>query len=273
VWAKVTVPDDQVACAPVRWSRRVAIRLPSLQIVRVATVGAAVARTWAVSGPPLRAVRVTSSLRQAAAGTTVYVGGLTAGVGTVACVAGAEADGDPSLAPRTSTRPATVAAARAPTAAAATVQRGRLAFVTAVLPLPESTRPDGGGLLGGGTASAYERSASSAQLNGTCRSVTVSESGSPPGDDAGCSAFPTTSKRVISPVGLTRSRVSTPTMVAVSSISVSRSAATTSARRPTLSHAAAAEVAVIGSVVSPIDQVPVPSRLTTASATNAGAIG
>lgn len=72
-----------------RWSRRIAILLPLRQIVTVATVGAAVARTRAMSGPPLRAETVTSSVRQGAAGTSTDGTGPTDGVG--AAVRGATA--------------------------------------------------------------------------------------------------------------------------------------------------------------------------------------
>ena len=185
----MTVPDDQVARAAVRWSSRVANLLPSRQMVSVATVGAAVARTRAMSGPPLRAVTVTSSRRPAAAGTTVDGEGLTPGVDAAGLVAGAtEGDGELPPAPRMSTRAATIAAARTPAAAAMTL-RGRTALVTAVPPL-----------LDAGSET--------------------------PGVGA-------VSKRVISPVGLTPRRIGTPAMVAVSSISVPRSAAAATVRYST----------------------------------------
>jgi hypothetical protein len=79
---------------------------------------------------------------------------------------------------------------------------------------------------------------------------------------------------VISPVGPTPKRIGTPASVAVSSISVPRSAASTTVRNSTAYGRAAAVAAVIASGVPPaIDHVPVPSRLTTASAGTAEVAG
>jgi len=276
--AKVTIPDDHVAGASVSWSRRMAILLPSCQTVIVTTVGAAVALTRAVSGPPLRAVTVTSSFRVARAGTTLVVSGLVNGLVNGADVSGraspaVEGDGESSPAMRVSTRPPTAAAAKAP-ATAATAQRGRTALVTAVQPRRHTGRLGGRTELGPDTSSAYESSASSAPLKGAWCSVPAWEAGPVRDDDVGPGATPETSEPVISPVGLTRKRMGAPASVAISSIAVPRSAAATTVRCSTSSNASAAVAALISSMVpTPTDQVPVPSRWRTASAATTAVVG